>query len=62
MSVVHVYLIPGTMTRVPVGWCGTCQHSALWTGPVWRLSPTGVVLHGRVTGCADCDSWTTTPA
>ena len=57
--VVHVYLIPGTLARVPDGWCDTCQHSSIWTGPVWRLSPSGVALHGHVTGCHDCASWKT---
>ena len=59
MAVVHVYLIPGTLTPVPDGWCLACQVSSMWTGPVWRLSPAGVELHGHVTGCADCDTWTT---
>jgi hypothetical protein len=61
MAVVHVYLIPGTMTRVAGGWCDTCQVSSIWTGPVWRLAPAGVALHGRITGCPDCDTWTTCP-
>ena len=59
MAVVHVYLIPGTMTRVPSGWCERCQTPSVWTGPVWRLAPAGVDLHGQVTGCPDCASWTT---
>ena len=42
MAVVHVYLIPGTMTRVPSGWCERCQTPSVWTGPVWRLAPAGV--------------------
>ena len=62
MAVVHVYLIPGTMTRVPDDWCRTCQVPSVWTGPVWRLSPTGIALHGQITGCADCDAWHTEPA
>ena len=62
MAVVHVYLIPGTMSQVPAGWCTTCQLPSVWTGPVWRLSPAGADLHGQVTGCADCDDWTTEPA
>lgn len=60
--IVHVYLIPGTMTRLPDEWCDACQHSSIWTGPVWRLSPAGVDFHGHVTGCGDCSSWTTTLA
>jgi len=60
MAVVHVYLIPGHMSRVPDGWCGTCQVSSIWTGPVWRLSPSGVSRHGQVTGCPQCEVWTTT--
>jgi hypothetical protein len=59
MTVVHVYLIPGTLTPVPGGWCGTCQVPSMWTGPVWRLSDDGVALHGEITGCADCEAWTT---
>ena len=59
MAVVHVYLIPGTMSQVPDGWCETCQAPSTWTGPVWRLSPAGISLHGQVTGCADCATWTT---
>lgn len=62
MAVVHVYLVPGTMSHVTDGWCDGCQVSAVWTGPVWRLSPAGASLHGQVTGCADCDVWTTETA
>jgi hypothetical protein len=62
MAVVHVYLISGTLTQVPGGWCGACQVSSIWTGPVWRLSPDGVALHGEIVGCADCQEWVTTPA
>jgi hypothetical protein len=62
MTVVHVYLVPGTLVPVPDGWCATCQASSLWTGPVWRLSPGGVSSHGDITGCAECNSWTRRPA
>lgn len=62
MAVIHVYLIPGTLSRVPDGWCDTCQASSVWTGPVWRLSPSGVSPHGEVTGCAQCDRWRRQPA
>jgi hypothetical protein len=62
MAVVHVYLIPGTLAQVPSGWCPSCQVSSIWTGPVWRLAPDGVTLHGQITGCADCETWSTQPA
>lgn len=62
MAVVHVYLIPGTLTQVPDGWCETCQLPSLWEGPVWRLAPDGVDLHGHIGGCAECETWRTEPA
>jgi len=62
MTVVHVYLVPGTLVPVQDGWCATCQASSLWSGPVWRLSPEGVSSHGDITGCAGCNSWARRPA
>lgn len=57
MTAVHLYMIPGTLTRVPDGWCPDCQTSALWEGPIWTLDPTGVERWGWITGCGDCDWW-----
>ncbi|MGI3783753.1 MAG: hypothetical protein ACRYG2_23555 [Janthinobacterium lividum] len=61
MAVAHVCLIPGPSPPVPDGWCETRQLPLVWAGPVRRLTPSDVDLHGHVTGCADCEVWTSSP-
>lgn len=54
---VHLYSIPGTLTRIADVWCPTCLFPSLWEGPVWLLDQTGVDRWGWITGCYECDWW-----